>query len=407
MRDWQAFVRQHFGGRRCSSDQAIDELAQHVEETWRAARAGGRSEDEALGAGPCRSWRIRPRLPLKHGGPRRAPGSADSSPASRATSATPLRICAARPGFTAVAVITLALGIGANTAIFSVVRALLLEPLPFPQPDRLVMLWEADAPNPTTRASSARRIISTGSAAREVVRGHRHLGVRSNSICPATAKRSACPGIRVSASAFTMLGVAPLMGRTFTARRRRAGPRRGDHQLRPVAAPLRRPPRHHRHDDARINGQPFQIVGVMPPTFRFPSSVNAASGRRSRSTRKTRAAARIRSRRRRVSRPGVTFAAAKAELDTLGAGAREAVSRRQRRRDGDVTPMSDLGVVAARADADRAGRRGRPRAGDRVRQRRQPAARAVLVPPSGVRGRARRSARRAAARGAGARARGS
>ena len=52
------------------------------------------------------------------------------------------RSFAAQPGFTAVLMITLALGIGANTAVFSVLRAVLLDPIPLPEPDRVVLIWE-------------------------------------------------------------------------------------------------------------------------------------------------------------------------------------------------------------------------------------------------------------------------
>src|SRR3954454_8457385 len=59
-----------------------------------------------------------------------------------------LRVCVRTPGFTIVAVLALALGIGANTAIFTIVNAVLLERLPFRDSSRIVVLWEANARNP-------------------------------------------------------------------------------------------------------------------------------------------------------------------------------------------------------------------------------------------------------------------
>src|SRR5262245_22899153 len=211
MRDWRDFVRHHAG--RPLSGDAVEELAQHVEQTYDAAIAEGRSEQDALVRALAQLENVPRRLPPRMAPPR--PGAAAVAATAARDVRHAARMLAARPGFTAVAVLTLALGIGANTAIFSVVRSLLLEPLPFRDPERLVMIWEADAENPQRT-----NILSMPNYSdfRRGVKAFEESGIFEyltfNLSGDGEAER--VNGLRVSASAFRALGVEPLLGRTFT-----------------------------------------------------------------------------------------------------------------------------------------------------------------------------------------------
>jgi putative ABC transport system permease protein len=118
------------------------------------------------------------------------------------------------PGFAAVAVITLALGIGANTAIFSVVNAVLLKPLPYPNADQLVMLWEQ---NP--RRGWFENIISGDNFLDWEKQNQVFAGMaafESNSFnITGNHRAEEIAGERVSANLFSVLGVQPIRGRLF------------------------------------------------------------------------------------------------------------------------------------------------------------------------------------------------
>jgi putative ABC transport system permease protein len=184
------------------------------------------------------------------------------------------RRLAKSPGFTAAAVLVLALGIGVNTAIFSVVEAALLRPLPFPEPDRLVRLYEAfdDA---DTRANtlnlSERTVQQWREHATDIFTG---LGAATGA--SVTLGGSAAevprylPAARVTANFFPVLGLAPILGRTFTPEE--------DQPNGPLTAIIS-------HDlwqrqfggradvlgtTLVLDGSPHTIVGVMPRSFRHP-----------------------------------------------------------------------------------------------------------------------------------------
>ena len=129
-----------------------------------------------------------------------------------------------KPGFTAVVVLTMALGIGANAAIFSVLDAVLLRPLPYSNPDRLIKVWTRftgiGAPNDQNWVSAPefrdfQQLNNSFSDLAAIGSGSINLGVKGSP--------QRVVGASVSPSLFPMLGAQPLLGRTFLAGRGTTG----------------------------------------------------------------------------------------------------------------------------------------------------------------------------------------
>lgn len=182
------------------------------------------------------------------------------------------------PGFTGVAVATLALGIGANTAIFSAVDAVLLQPLPFADPDRLVLVWETDRSSGTTREPGSYpdfldfRERSASLAALAAFRG------TDVTRLPEDGEPERISAVQATHDLLPMLPISPLVGRTFTAEEDRPGA--------PNVALLGESFWRERFDSdpgvvgrtLTINDVPHAIVGVVPDRAAFGvDQVNAAA----------------------------------------------------------------------------------------------------------------------------------
>ena len=233
-----------------------------------------------------------------------------------------LRTLRKSPGFTAVAVLTLALGIGANTAVYSVVNGTLLRPLPYPGADRVVVLREMD----DKRAEMA---VTGGNFLdwRQANRTFQAMAVHWNpefvpmmTILGAnTAVRTRVTG--VSGDFFRVMGTVPSRGRGFVAEESREGGRRAmvvSHSFW----------RSHLGSDPNVlgrvldsEGDPFEIVGVMPAGFAYPADTDLwvplerdgiVEGR---TAHNYAAVARL--------RPGVSVAQAERDLDRITAGLKE------------------------------------------------------------------------------------
>src|ERR1044072_8735358 len=123
------------------------------------------------------------------------------------------RMLLKHPGVSAIAVVTLALGIGANTAIFSVVNAVLLNPLPYKQPDRLVALWENVPGHGRWRTSPAN--FFDWKKQNTVFEDVAAFGASTLTLT-GIGEPEQLVGCRVSSGYFAVVGVDPVLGRAFT-----------------------------------------------------------------------------------------------------------------------------------------------------------------------------------------------
>ena len=180
-----------------------------------------------------------------------------------------LRMLAKRPGFTLVVVLTLSLGIGANTTIFSVVNAIVLSPLPFEDSDRLAMVWQTDP---------GRGIVDDRVSYRTILDWHERSKLfedfaayyNTTHTLTGTDHPERAEGARVSAGFFTALGTKVALGRSLQSEDHQ----RGAEQVAMISHGLWQ---RRFGGDPNLIGQvleldknPFTIIGVLPRDFRFP-----------------------------------------------------------------------------------------------------------------------------------------
>ena len=181
-----------------------------------------------------------------------------------------LRMLWKNPGFTAVAVITLALGIGANTAIFSVVHAVILRPLPYSEPDRILELSETARGRLTT--------ISPPNLVDWIAQNTTFAAISAYNDTTVTLTGGVEPeqldAALIGVELFQVLGLAPARGRHFVPDEARPGG--------PRAVMLGHGPWQQRFGGDEdivgrtlaFDGEPFQVVGIMPPGITFPGEID-------------------------------------------------------------------------------------------------------------------------------------
>jgi putative ABC transport system permease protein len=248
------------------------------------------------------------------------------------------RLLARNPGFTATAVLTLALGIGANTAMFSLVNASLLRPLPFPGSERIIRIAPFSKARASVGLASYPDFLDWQAQAQsfEAMTGMHESGVTITG----GAQPERLRGVRVSSAFFAVFGVAPAIGRAFTA----AEDSPAGNRVLVISHGFWQRRFSGRADVAgqtlMLNGESHTIIGVMPPDFRFPFAnteawlpVAPAVAKFDRGTPAVRVMARL--------KPGVTPAAARAEMQTILRGLERQYPETNSGWDTRIVPLKD------------------------------------------------------------------
>jgi MacB-like periplasmic core domain len=186
-----------------------------------------------------------------------------------------IRMLLKNPGFNLIAVLTLALGIGANTAIFSVVNAVLLRPLPYAQPERIVAIWDGRGKPSPTQGTTAPRNFQWW---REQSRSFSDLALTQGFGYRLTETQEATSGVglEVTPNLFALLGVSALRGRTLAPGDETAG-------VRLVVLNYRLWQSGFGGDESvvgrgiKLGDTAYTVVGIMPPQFVFPPRISLAS----------------------------------------------------------------------------------------------------------------------------------
>jgi predicted permease len=269
---WARELRSHLSGLHLSPAREaaiVEELAQHLDDRHRELVAGGMKTDEAA-ATVLHELKHADRLHRRLSALRQAHVPEPARPSTPLTSPFiglvqdlryVVRTLARQPLFALIAVLTLALGIGLNTAMFSFLNALLLRPLPFPDADRLVRLYRTTPQNQHGGFSPADYLSL---AADQDGFGRVAAYLQSNITFSEPGR--ATQWLRVSTNLFDVLGVAPALGRQFNAGDESGG---SDHRVVMISDAVWRDRFASAPDIVgrviRGNDQPYEIIGVLPP----------------------------------------------------------------------------------------------------------------------------------------------